>query len=127
MMSKIAYKALLLICIFSFFSCGKVNNSSSLDRIYYSASRPTGSTLFLSVNNIVGTKCAGCHPAWISFSETDFVAGGLVVAGSPESSKLYYRNQSATSGPGPRNMPSSGFPALTTDETQTLVDWINSL
>jgi len=118
--------ALFLITLTGF-SCGKVNNSSSLDRVYYSASRPTGSSLFLSVNSMLGTKCSGCHPAWISFSESDFISGGLVVAKSPDASKLYYRNQSATTGPGPRTMPNSGFPALTSDEIQTMTDWINSL
>jgi hypothetical protein len=72
-------------------------------------------------------KCQNCHGSWLSLSETDFKTLGLVVAGSPDSSKLYYRNSSATSGPGPRTMPNGGTPALTADEIQTMVSWINAL
>lgn len=125
-MRKASYFLLFSIILASF-SCGKINNSSSLDRIDYSATRPPGSALFLSVNSMLSSKCSGCHPAWVSFSESDFISGGLIVPQSPATSKLYFRNQNATIGPGPRTMPNSGFPALTSDEIQTMTDWINSL
>ncbi len=60
-------------------------------------------------------------------SENDFKTLGLVVARSPDSSKLYYRNQNAPTGPGPKNMPTGGQPSLTSAEIQNMVDWINAL
>ena len=117
----------LVFIVGATFSCGKINNSSSLDKIKFASSSPSGTTLFNTMNSIISNKCSTCHPAWISFTADDFISAGLVTAQSIATSKLYYRNQNAAIGPGPQNMPSNGLPALTESELQSLADWINSL
>lgn len=109
-------------------SCGPVENSASLDKTLYGPSIDISgaSPLFASVRTSL-TKCQTCHASWLSLSESDFKTLGLVVAGAPDSSKLYYRNSSATSGPGPRTMPNGGYPALTPTEIQNMINWINAL
>lgn len=76
----------------------------------------------------VYSKCMSCHThgAWASYSEQDFISNELVVARDISSSKIYYRNAGATSGPGPKTMPSSGA-ALTAAELDLMTIWINSL
>lgn len=107
--------------------CKPVDNSAALDRTLYGPSIDTGgSPLFTAVRASL-TKCQSCHGSWLSLTEAEFVSLGLVVADSPETSKLYYRNQGAASGPGPANMPNGGAVALTADELQGMIDWINSL
>ncbi|MBC7466774.1 MAG: hypothetical protein H7256_12345 [Bdellovibrio sp.] len=109
-------------------SCGPVENSSTLDKTLYGNTFDTSgaSPLFTAVRTSL-VKCQSCHGSWLSLAEADFKTLGLVVAKSPESSKLYYRNSGATSGPGPKTMPNGGYPSLTNDELQGMVNWINSL
>ncbi|MFZ3231311.1 MAG: hypothetical protein WA160_13970 [Pseudobdellovibrio sp.] len=109
-------------------SCGPVENSASLDRTLYGSTLDvSGSTaLFASVRTSL-SKCQACHGSWLSLKEADFITLGLVVAKSPDTSKIYYRNQTATSGPGPKNMPSGGNPALSAAEIQNMINWINGL
>lgn len=106
--------------------CGKIINSSSQDRALYNPSQITGSAEFTAATAIINSKCASCHGSFSSYSEADFIANGLVVAQNPASSPIYYRNQGATSGPGPQDMPNSGT-ALTAEELQTVTIWINSI
>lgn len=108
-----------------FLSCGRVENSSSQDRYLYSP-RPTGTPQFAAAQAVIVAKCSECHGSWAGFAEKDFVQSNLISPQNIDGSKIYYRNQNASSGPGPRNMPSQGRPALTATELQTVVDWINS-
>lgn len=109
-------------------SCGPVENSSSLDKVLYGSSFDlSGSTPQFAAVRTSLAKCQACHGSWLSLKESDFKTLGLVVGGSPENSKLYYRNQGATSGPGPKNMPNGGYPAFSVSELQNLVTWINGL
>jgi hypothetical protein len=112
----------------SFIGCGPVDNSSSLDKSLFgpAVDLSGASPLFASVRTSL-MKCQNCHGSWLSLSESDFKSLGLVVAGSPDSSKIYFRNQTAPTGPGPKNMPSGGYPALTSAEIQNMADWINAL
>lgn len=107
-------------------ACGRLENSSSQDRALYT-SRPTGSAQFNEASAVLATKCSECHGSWSGYAESDFIQSGLVVAQNIDASKIYYRNQTATSGPGPRNMPSQGRPSLTAAETQVVIDWINAI
>lgn len=115
-----------LLLLLMNFSCGKIENSSSQDRSLYSPT-PEGTPQFDAASTVLSAKCSECHGSWAGFSEADFIASGLVVAQSPENSKVYYRNQDATSGVGPKNMPTQGRSALTTAELQVVTDWINSI
>lgn len=108
-------------------SCGPVENSSALDESRFGPIvEIPGSPLFSAVRTSLN-KCSNCHGSWLSMTEEQFISTGLVVAGSPDSSKLYYRNQGAASGPGPHDMPINGFPALSSAELQDMIDWINAL
>lgn len=107
----------------TFLSCGKIENSSSQDKYLYTPPQ-TGSVQFSAALTAITNKCSTCHGAWTGYSESDYIQSGLVTAQNLESSKIYYRNQNATSGPGPRNMPSGGLPAFSAAELQSIVDWI---
>lgn len=108
------------------FSCGNPENSSSQDRALYTR-RASGSPQFNAAAAAIATKCSECHASWSGYSEADFKQSGLIVAQNIDSSKIYFRSQTASSGPGPRNMPSAGRPSFTTDETQAIIAWINAV
>ena len=108
-------------------ACGKIDNSSSTDKNLYGTITDTGSTDFLAVKTMLRNSCISCHAEWNSYTDTDFVTTGLVVAANATASKLYYRNQVATMGPRPKNMPSGGQAALTDAELAIMINWINSL
>ncbi len=108
-------------------ACGKIDNSSSTDKNLYGTITDTGSTDFLAVKTMLRNSCISCHAEWNSYTDTDFVNTGLVIAANSAASKLYYRNQVATMGPGPKNMPSGGQAALTDAELAIMINWINSL
>ena len=116
----------ILILGVSVFSCGKPENSNSQDRALY-VRRASGSPQFNTAAAAIATKCSECHASWSGYSESDFKQSGLIVAQNIDSSKIYYRSQTASSGPGPRNMPSAGRPTFTAVETTAIVDWINSV
>ncbi len=108
-------------------SCGPVENSSADDKGKFGPPLDiAGSTPLFSSVRAALTKCQNCHGQWLSFTEAQFVSNGLVVRRSPEGSQLYFRNLFATTGPGPKNMPTTG-PAMTAAEIQTMIDWINGL
>ena len=108
-------------------ACGKIDNSSSTDKSLYGAIIDTGSSDFLAVKTMIRNSCISCHAEWNSYTSADFIASGLVVIANATASKLYYRNQNATSGAGPRNMPNGGQAALTEAELIIMTNWINSL
>ena len=108
-------------------ACGKIDNSSSTDKNLYGAITDVGSADFLAVKTMLRNSCISCHAEWNSYTDADFVSSGLVAAANATASKLYYRNQNATSGAGPTNMPSGGQAALTEAELVTMTNWINSL
>ena len=125
--SKFSYSCLIFLSA-TLFSCGPVENSSALDKtLYGNTFDTTGSSPQFAAVRTSLFKCQNCHGSWLSLKEADFKTLGLVVAKSPAASKLYYRNQNATSGPGPKNMPNGGYPAFSTAELDNLVAWINTL
>ena len=114
--------ALLLSLVF--FSCGRVENSSSQDKALYQP-RTTGTQAHEDAVGIIAAKCATCHASWTALSDSDFVATGLVIPQNPTGSKIYFRN---LLGPGPNNnMPQFGGPAMTAAELQTISEWITSV
>jgi len=123
-MKKIFWFALITL-IFS--SCGKIENSSSLDDVLYGNYVDTGTPDFLTAKAAINANCLQCHAAWKTYTSNDFVAANLVVRGDANNSKLYYRNVLATTGPGPHNMPNSGYPPISTADLGAMANWINAL
>lgn len=86
---------------------------------------------FVLAKAVIDAKCLSCHSSGSSngdfsnLTESKAIQRGLVAAKSPATSKLYYRLTEATSGPGARNMPTSG--SISAAEAQTISDWINSI
>ncbi len=117
--------AFIFLIIFS--SCGKIENSSSLDEILYGEFIDSGSPNFLTAKAAIKANCLQCHAAWKRYLEQDFIDAGLVVRGSPADSKLYYRNLLANEGPGPHNMPTSGYPPIATADLSAMHAWISAL
>lgn len=123
-------KRVLSIFIISIlgFSCGKIENSNSLDDILYGNITDTGSAQFINMKAVLnGNHCYDCHGSWKAFSEQEFVANGLAVKASLAGSKIYYRLKGATAGPGPADMPKSGLPAPVPADMATMEAWINSI
>jgi hypothetical protein len=123
LITKFLFASLILIL----FSCGKVENSSSTDRYIYSPSVTNRSPEFEAAVKILEKKCAQCHQEWLSMPENQFVTSGLIVGGDGLNSLLYGRNLRALGGPGIKNMPNDGSPALTLTELNALVGWINTV
>jgi hypothetical protein len=110
-----------------FSSCGKIENSSSIDGSLYGNYTDTGSPNFLATKQAMSGSCYVCHGAWKTYSEQDFITSGLIVPGSASTSKLYFRNSLASSGSGPKNMPLSGYPPISTGDLAIMEQWINAL
>lgn len=108
-------------------SCGKIENSSSLDEILYGEFVDTGSPNFLTAKAAIKANCLQCHAVWKRYLEQDFIDAGLVTIGSPADSKLYYRNLLASEGPGPHNMPTSGYPPISPADLSAMHAWISAL
>jgi hypothetical protein len=121
---KIASVILLLLMASS---CGKIENSSSTDNILYGEFTDTGSPDFLTAKAAIRANCLQCHAVWKNYLEQDFIDAGLVVRGDPANSKLYYRNLLATEGPGPHNMPASGYPPIAPADLSAMHNWISAL
>ena len=120
---------LALVSILIFSSCERVVvNSSENDELIASVANLQGGAKFKAIVPVIISKCATCHThqGWYGFNETDYSLNGLVTAGTPVSSKMYYRLSTATTGPGPRNMPQGGTAAFTEDEVALLEDWITN-
>ncbi len=123
-------KIVLFLVIALVVSCdGPVENSNTTDMSQYGNTQDTGTPAFLAAKTIIRTNCTFCHrhAGWNSYQEADFVANGLAVPGDVNSSQVYYRNTNALSGPGPKNMPSGGYPAIGAGDLVTIADWINGI
>lgn len=113
-----------IILIFTFFGCGRVYNSSTLDEQLY-GSEVSGSQNFQLAQAVILSKCVSCHGAWGSYTEEDYISNGLIEVGLSQDSVLYVRirgNDSSTSG----DMPTNGN-TLTSDEVVKIKTWINEI
>lgn len=110
-----------------FTACGKIENSNSLDEILYAPFVDVGSPNYLIAKGAINSNCLQCHGVWKRYTEQDFIDNGLVVRGSAADSKIYARNLFATSGGGPRNMPTSGYPPISPADLTAMEAWINAL
>lgn len=86
---------------------------------------------FLAAQSIINSNCLSCHGSGSSsgdfsnLTQSQFVQRGLVVPKNIAASKIYYRLNGATAGPGPKTMPQGG--ALSAGQVQIIADWINSI
>lgn len=120
-------KAILLSFTIIFLSsCLQTENSNSLDADNYAPVTTDGgeSDEFLAAKQVLSTNCSSCH-AYHNQSEDQLIAAGVVVAGDPEGSALFYRLSNSTGSNGPKNMPPTG--ALVDSDIQIIFDWIDTL
>lgn len=91
---------------------------------------PVDNPQFLAAKAIIDAQCISCHKP--SSSEGDLsnltqskaLANGWVVAGSPTTSKLYYR-LSGSLGPGTKDMPRNS--SISASDVQIVYDWISGI
>ncbi len=89
---------------------------------------PGDSAEFIAAKTLFVGSCAGggCHSDFSSKTEAQFVAEGLVIAGSPDTSKVFCRLQGSTGSCGAKDMPDNQ-PALDASELQIISDWITAV
>ncbi len=119
--------AILLILLFLATGCFENENSSSDDATGLTVN-PGDSVAFIAAKTVFSGSCggSGCHTEYSSKTEAQFVAEGLVVAGNPDTSKVFCRLQGSTGACGSKNMPRSQ-PALDAAELQMISDWITAI
>lgn len=100
-------------------ACMQTQNSNSLDKDTFG----NAGGLFGAAQTIMGTNCTPCHD-YGTRSEVQLIASGLIVAGDPENSKLYYRLNGSGGSKGPKNMPQNG--SLSDTQIEAIRDWILS-
>ncbi len=109
------FRIFLWICIaMSSSGCLQTENSNSLD-MYAGAEGARG---------ILTSRCASCHD-YIQLSDQELIDQGLVVAGDPEASQIFFRLVGSSGTGGPKNMPQGG--ALTASEVEQIRVWILEL
>lgn len=103
--------------------CGiQTQNSSSLDALIYGS--VSGTPEFAAAQIVFVYNCIPCH-AYSGMTAAQLEAEGLVTAGSPETSPIYYRMANSFGGPGPKNMPPSG--AVSNEDLETVRTWITGM
>ena len=109
-------KVLASFCLMGFLGgCMQTENSNSSDAFITDESDP---------RSILQQNCASCHD-YHKRSDENLVASGLVVAGNPEGSQIYFRLIGSQGAQGPKNMPLSG--ALSPSSVQRIYEWIQDL
>ena len=106
-----------VVLTFGLVGC-QTNNSDAQDADTYS--NIGGSVGFAASRAIFASACANCHD-YHTKTEDQLKSDGVLVGGSPTSSKLYYRLQGAPGG----NMPQGG--SISADDVKTISDWITAV
>lgn len=115
--------AFLLCCS----ACIQTNNSSSRDEEEYDASLPINGASgdFTAARAIFTNDCAACHP-FHTMTEAALIAGGWVVKGDPQNSKIYNSLMGSSGTQGRKDMPDGG-PALPNEDLETIAGWITNI
>lgn len=113
-------RLILLLVALVLGACVQTENSSSLDRETYG----NDDSLFGAARTIIGSNCSACH-AYHTMTEAELISAGLIVAGEPENSKIYYRLTGSTGSAGPKNMPSGS--ALSSQDREAISAWIEGI
>lgn len=111
-----------LILVVAAAGCFQTENSSSLDADTYG--NVNGTAEFLAVRTIFQNNCGGTCHSYHSQTEAQLKAAGLFIAGSPNSSKLYYRLVGSDGSQGPKNMPTGG--SLSSSDLAQVRYWITN-
>ncbi|MDG0816058.1 c-type cytochrome [Bdellovibrio svalbardensis] len=89
--------------------------------------------LLVAAKAVIDAKCISCHNSTGSggnltgLTSAKAVAGGWVVAGRPDQSKLYFRLKGSLSGPSDkRDMPAGGG-SISAAEVKAVADWISAI
>ncbi len=116
------WRLAILILMGSLSSCLQTENSSTFDADMY-GSIGGGSPEFIAARMIFTQSCNGCH-AYHTQTEAQLAASGLIVAGNPEASPIYYRLIGSSGAMGPKDMPTGG--ALSSAELIQIRTWIEN-
>ncbi len=83
---------------------------------------------FIAAKTLFAGSCSGggCHGDYSSKTEAQFKSEGLIIAGDPDNSSIYCRQQGSTGSCGSKNMPKFQ-PALDASELQIISDWITAV
>jgi uncharacterized membrane protein len=101
----------------------QTENSSSTDAALY-RSVAGGSAQFNAARLVMQNNCINCH-GYSSMTESQLKAAGLVIAGNPEDSPIYYRLVGSGGSNSPKDMPVGG--AITANELEAVRIWIQNL
>ena len=114
----------ILVAVALLCGCGQMNtlNGVAGDAGKYSLE---GSPQFLAARSLMSEKCSSCHSGFVSQSEDEWRAGGLVVAASPSSSQLFLRLKNNGVSGSAQDMPPGD--TLSAAEAAVISDWITSL
>lgn len=125
-LKQVFFQSAFFLILCSITACNDVViNSNTNDEKKAAVANLVGGPNFKSAIVEVLAKCGGCHSGWYDYNEADYVTNGLVVFGNLAGSKLYYRMNNSTQGPGPKNMPQGGGAALTDGELELVETWIS--
>lgn len=86
---------------------------------------------FLAAKSVIDARCVSCHGAGSSYGDFSNLTEArakqlsLVIPGSPESSKIYYRLAGSSGSNGPKNMPSGS--TISTSDVKIISDWISGI
>lgn len=119
------FSAVAVMCLLS--SCQfQVENSSSNDEFVYgeedNGNSGGSSDRFGAARTILRRNCASCHGEFATYTESDFLRTGYVIARSSSQSILFTKLQNAGYG---GNMPPSS--ALSPEDIVTIRDWIDHI
>ncbi|HMN69060.1 MAG TPA: hypothetical protein PKC28_11020 [Bdellovibrionales bacterium] len=101
-------------------SCLQTENSSVTDDSTFSGE---GTAEYRAAKAVMTENCAGCH-AYHTLSEAALIDQGLMIAGDPENSPLYFRLIGSAGPQGPKDMPQSG--GMSEDRVATIRAWIET-
>ena len=109
-------------------SCGQDYNSSSNDAGQYAPiegidSSTAGGARLLAAYRVMQSKCFQCHSSWATYKTNAlWVSSGKIVAGNPSASSAYTSLKNNNG-----NMPPDPYAQLTTEELETVTNWIQGM
>ena len=119
----------IIFFIFIFLATGCFKNQdSSTDDGGGIAVGSGDSVEFIAAKTLFAGSCSGggCHGDYSSKTEAQFKSEGLIIAGDPDNSSIYCRQQGSTGSCGSKNMPKNQ-PSLDASELAIISDWITAV
>lgn len=116
-------KLLCAILFLSLCGCFQTENSSAHDEGTYDGNI---SADFMAAKMIFSSHCLPCHANYPANSVAEFIAQGLLVPGSAETSLIYTRIIGSSGSLGNKDMPQSGSPPSAAN-VEAIATWINNI